>query len=64
MVVCSCAVVSDRTIHAAIASGATTVGELVDCSRAGTGCGGCVAELERLLAVYDLQRTQVFAGAC
>lgn len=64
VVVCSCAVVSDRTIRAAIAGGVTTVGDLVTCSRAGSGCGGCLSEIERLLADHDLEHRAVLAQAC
>jgi len=54
---CSCAAVSDRTVQAAIASGASTVEEVTSRCRAGGGCGGCHALLERLLA--DTQPRQL-----
>ena len=57
MMVCSCKAVSDRTVRAAIAAGATTVGDVTSRCRAGGGCGGCHALLERLLA--DTQPKQL-----
>jgi bacterioferritin-associated ferredoxin len=49
MYVCSCLAVTDRTVKAAIASGATTVGDVIDRCRAGGRCGGCWPQLERML---------------
>jgi bacterioferritin-associated ferredoxin len=49
MVVCHCKAVSDRTVDAAIASGASTVSEITDRCTAGGGCGGCHRMLEALL---------------
>jgi nitrite reductase (NADH) large subunit len=49
--VCSCHAVTRGAIDAAISdAGATTVGELKECTRAGTGCGSCVPMLRSLLA--------------
>ena len=50
MYVCSCRAVTDRTVDAAIASGADTVEEIARRCGAGARCGGCWPELERLLA--------------
>jgi bacterioferritin-associated ferredoxin len=50
MYVCSCRGVTDRTVQAAIASGAGTVEEIANRCGAGARCGGCWPELERLLA--------------
>jgi bacterioferritin-associated ferredoxin len=49
MVVCHCKAVTDRTVDAAIASGASTVSEITDRCTAGGGCGGCHRMLEALL---------------
>lgn len=49
MLVCSCKAVSDRTVRAAIGSGAATVSEVTRRCKAGGGCGGCHVLLERLL---------------
>jgi|JI8StandDraft_1071087.scaffolds.fasta_scaffold1575581_1 bacterioferritin-associated ferredoxin len=50
MIVCQCKVVSHRTIDAAIAAGAETVGAIGRACGAGTVCGGCVCTLKRRLA--------------
>ena len=47
--VCSCRAVTDRTIRAAIASGARTVEDVGDRCGAGTSCGGCWPVLRELL---------------
>jgi bacterioferritin-associated ferredoxin len=49
MVLCHCEAVSDRTVDAAIASGASTVPEITERCMAGGGCGGCHGLLEALL---------------
>jgi bacterioferritin-associated ferredoxin len=49
MVVCHCKAVSDRTVDAAIASGARTVDEITARCHAGGGCGGCHRTLSALL---------------
>lgn len=54
--ICSCHDVSKGVIAAAVEEGATTLGAVRGCTKAGTGCGGCAplvtqvlnAELERL----------------
>jgi bacterioferritin-associated ferredoxin len=58
MYVCHCNGVTDRTVDAAIASGASTVPDITDRCTAGGGCGGCHRLLEELLeasaAKYEL----------
>ncbi len=49
MIVCSCEAVSERTVQAEIASGASCVDDLTSRCGAGAGCGSCWPELERLL---------------
>jgi bacterioferritin-associated ferredoxin len=49
MFVCSCKAVTDRTVAAAIASGASSIQEVADRCGAGSRCGGCWPELQRLL---------------
>jgi bacterioferritin-associated ferredoxin len=53
MFVCSCRAVTDRTVRAAIASGADRIPEIADRCGAGSRCGGCWPELERLLHEHD-----------
>lgn len=49
MLVCHCKRVSDRTIRAAVESGATCRKSVGHACGAGTGCGGCVPEVERII---------------
>jgi bacterioferritin-associated ferredoxin len=63
MVVCHCKAVSDRTVDAAIASGATTVSEITDRCTAGGGCGGCHRLLRALLEATSPERESVAASA-
>jgi bacterioferritin-associated ferredoxin len=53
MFVCSCRAVTDRTVDAAIASGASTVSEVASRCSAGSRCGGCWPELQRLLDEHE-----------
>lgn len=48
MFVCHCRAVTDRQINAAIADGATTAAEVSRATGAGSVCGGCIPEIERL----------------
>jgi assimilatory nitrate reductase catalytic subunit len=50
MVVCSCRRVTDRAVTAAIADGAVTLDAIAGHCAAGSRCGGCWPELERLIA--------------
>ncbi|MFN8544716.1 MAG: nitrite reductase large subunit NirB [Candidatus Binatia bacterium] len=48
--ICACNNVTERAIHRAIAEhGLTTLGGVKACTRAGTGCGGCLPTLSRLV---------------
>ena len=49
MRVCHCKGVSDRQIRSAISAGARSAVEIAAQCRAGTGCGGCLPEVCRLL---------------
>jgi len=53
MFVCSCRAVTDRTVDACIAGGADCIEELAERCGAGSRCGGCWPELERLLHEHD-----------
>jgi bacterioferritin-associated ferredoxin len=50
--VCSCQGVTDRTIRAAIASGAQTIDDVADRCGAGARCGGCWPVLRELLDAH------------
>jgi bacterioferritin-associated ferredoxin len=56
VIVCSCRAVSDRTVAAAIASGASSVDEVAARCGAGSRCGGCWPEVERLLGTNVVVR--------
>lgn len=47
--ICSCHDVSKGTICCAVRDGATTIGALKSTTKAGTGCGGCVALATQLM---------------
>ena len=49
MWVCHCKSVTDGQIRTAIEAGARTPVEIASFCRAGTGCGGCLPEVCRLL---------------
>lgn len=49
MLVCHCKVVYDGQIREVIAGGARDEFDVADACGAGTGCGGCVPEISRLL---------------
>jgi len=48
-VICSCNNVDKGAICAAIADGSQSVGDLKECTKSGTGCGGCVPLVTELL---------------
>jgi bacterioferritin-associated ferredoxin len=50
MYVCICAAVTETELQACIAGGARTVEEVGDACGAGTGCGGCVDDVDVFLA--------------
>jgi nitrite reductase (NADH) large subunit len=47
--ICTCHEVTKGQICDAVAQGAATIGELKSCTKAGTGCGGCVPLATQLL---------------
>ncbi len=49
MLVCHCHRVNDARVDQVLAAGADGVRGVVRATRAGTGCGGCVPEVCRLL---------------
>jgi bacterioferritin-associated ferredoxin len=53
MYVCHCMAVSDRTVRAAVSSGASTVEDITDMCHAGGGCGGCHSILQSMLDAVD-----------
>ncbi len=59
MFVCSCEAITDRTVNAAIASGAATVPDVAERCGAGSRCGGCWPELQRLLDEHHAAHNSV-----
>ena len=53
MFVCSCRGVTDRTIDATIAAGATSIDDVATRCGAGSDCGGCWPTLQQLLAEHE-----------
>ncbi len=51
MYVCACKRISDRTVEAAVASGADTVEEVGARCGAGIRCGGCHPYIQEVLEV-------------
>lgn len=49
-VICHCKNVDYITIRHAMCEGARTVAEIKEMTGAGTGCGGCIPEIEKILA--------------
>ncbi|MGJ8656351.1 MAG: nitrite reductase large subunit NirB [Akkermansiaceae bacterium] len=74
--ICSCEAVTKGALCCAIEDGATSVGELKACTKAGTGCGGCVPLMtdlfkakmkesgivvsNRLCEHFDLSRAEMY----
>lgn len=56
---CRCNSVTRARVLDAVATGAHTVDEIANQTRAGTGCGGCRDELERLLSRGDADAATV-----
>jgi bacterioferritin-associated ferredoxin len=54
MIVCHCAVVSDRDVRAAIHAGATDVCSLAEACGTSRTCGGCLPAIRRELAAHGL----------
>jgi nitrite reductase (NADH) large subunit len=48
-VICSCESVTKKAICAAVDTGAMTIPEIKKCTKAGTGCGGCVPMVKDLM---------------
>ncbi len=53
MIVCHCAVVTDRDVKDAWESGARSLGQACRSTGAGKDCGTCVFSLKRLLCEHE-----------
>jgi bacterioferritin-associated ferredoxin len=66
VIVCHCAVVTDRDVVDAWNSGARSLGQACRATGAGTDCGTCVFSLKRLLCEHvdsEFQALEVVEGA-
>jgi bacterioferritin-associated ferredoxin len=52
MIVCQCAVVSDRDVTTAYAAGARTLAQACMATGAGRDCGSCVFSVKRLVCEH------------
>lgn len=59
MYVCLCRAVTDRQVRNAVRSGACSVADVMECTRAGTCCGSCHSTIEDIL---DEEREPVAAA--
>ncbi len=57
-IVCNCMSVTNGQIKDAVDSGATTVEEVQDITGAGTVCGACLEDVERLVEYFVKERNQ------
>ena len=47
--ICSCFGISEEEIRTAVKNGAKTVEAVGEATSAGTGCGGCIPEIQRII---------------
>ena len=52
MIICQCAVVSDRFVPQAIAAGAQTLAQVCRFTNAGRDCGACVSNVKRVITEH------------
>nr|WP_245916756.1 (2Fe-2S)-binding protein [Nocardioides gansuensis] len=55
VIVCHCAVVSDRDVHTAVAQGARTVGAVCRSTGAAQDCGSCIFTVKALVCQHQAQ---------
>jgi bacterioferritin-associated ferredoxin len=58
VIVCHCAVVTDRDVTDAWDAGARSLGQACRTTGAGTDCGSCVFSLKRLLCEHEASVTR------
>lgn len=49
MYVCLCRAVTDRQVRHAVRAGACSIADVIECTRAGTCCGGCHSTIEEII---------------
>ena len=52
MIICQCAVVSDRSVIEAVDSGARSLAQVCRATVAGQDCGACVFNVRRVITEY------------
>ena len=52
MIICQCAVVSDRLVTEAVASGARSLAQVCRATDAGKDCGACVFNIKRVITEH------------
>ena len=52
MIICQCAVVSDRSVIEAVDSGARSLAQVCRATDAGQDCGACVFNVRRVITEY------------
>ena len=52
MIVCQCAVVSDRVVTEAVATGARSLAQVCRATGAGRDCGACVLSVKRVITEH------------
>ena len=55
-IVCSCYSVTNGMIKEAVENGATTLEEVQDATDAGTACGACLDDIQRLVEHFVKER--------
>ena len=55
-VVCECFGVTNGQVKEAVDNGATTIEEVTEATGAGTGCGACNDDLQRLVDFFTTER--------
>jgi bacterioferritin-associated ferredoxin len=63
MYACLCRAVTEKSVREVVAAGASTVSEVRATCGAGTGCGGCLPSLRRLLRECQGQELSCTAAA-
>ena len=61
-IVCDCFGVTNGKIREAVYEGATTLQEVADKTGAGTGCGACNDNLQRLVDFFATERDDGFGS--
>ena len=52
MIICQCAVVSDRLVTEVVASGAQSLAQVCRLTEAGRDCGACVFNVKRIITEH------------